>query len=110
MTRLYLTLLFLIIGTFAIPASTQTDPIQARINQMTLQQKVGQMFMVHTYGAGVSFAGREMLQTWQPAGVVLFDNNISNPVGTTRVVNEYQQTMADVGAIPLFIATDQEGG
>ena len=103
-------LLIVLFLTVISPTSTQTDPIQVRIDQMTLQQKIGQMFMVHTYGAGVSFAGREMLQTWQPAGVVLFDNNISTPAGTTRVVNEYQQTMADVGAIPLFIATDQEGG
>jgi beta-N-acetylhexosaminidase len=103
-------LCLLIMSVFTVSVNTQTDPIQARIDQMTLQQKVGQMFMVHTYGQGVSLVARDMLQTWQPAGVVLFDNNISTPIGTTQVVNQYQQTMADVGAIPLFIATDQEGG
>lgn len=89
---------------------TQIDPIQNHISHMTLQQKVGQMFMVHTYGSDVSLIGREMLQTWQPAGVVLFSNNISTPAGTTRLINQYQQIMSNANAIPLFVATDQEGG
>lgn len=92
------------------PISAQTDPIQARIDQMTLQQKVGQMFMIHTYGNRLSFVGRDLLQTWQPAGVVLFDNNIGTPQAITQLTNEYQSAMVEVGATPLFVSTDQEGG
>lgn len=95
---------------FSMPISAQTDPIQTRIDQMTLQQKVGQMFMIHIYGNRLSFVGRDFLQTWQPAGVVLFDNNIGTPEETTQLVNEYQSTMVEIGAVPLFVSTDQEGG
>jgi len=95
---------------FSVPISAQTDPIQARIDQMTLQQKVGQIFMIHTYSNRLSFVGRDLLQTWQPAGVVLFDNNIGTPEEITRLVNEYQSAMIEVSAVPLFISTDQEGG
>lgn len=86
------------------------DPIEAYLEQMTLQQKVGQMFMVHLYGGDLTIIGRDLLQTWQPAGVVLFDNNIGTPVQTTRLVNTYQQTITDAGGVPLFVSTDQEGG
>lgn len=106
----YIFILF-ILFVVMIPFSTaQTDPIAQRLSQMTLQQKVGQMFMVHTYGDGLSFVGRDLLQTWQPAGVVIFGSNIGTPAETTTLVNAYQQAITDAGGVPLFVSTDQESG
>ncbi|HRF94470.1 MAG TPA: glycoside hydrolase family 3 protein [Aggregatilineales bacterium] len=100
----------MVMAIFTVSVSAQDDPIQQRLDQMTLQQKVGQLFMVHSYGERLGIAGRDLLQTWQPAGVVLFDNNIGTPAKTTRIVNEYQEAMQAVGPVPLFVSTDQEGG
>lgn len=85
----------------------QADDLLAN---MTLEQKVGQMFMVSMYGESITYVGRDLLQTWQPGAVVLFTSNINTPDQITRLTNSYQQTITDAGGVPLFIATDQEGG
>lgn len=93
-----------------LPVRAQSDPIAASMMYLTLEQKVGQMFMVNLYGSQLTDAGRELLQTWQPGAVVLFDSNVGNPEQVTGLTNSFQQAIVDAGGIPLFIATDQEGG
>ncbi|MEM6528533.1 MAG: hypothetical protein AAF653_09570, partial [Chloroflexota bacterium] len=40
---------------------------------MSLEEKVGQMFLVGLYGPVITDEGRQFLQTYKPGGVVLFD-------------------------------------
>lgn len=75
-----------------------------------LEQRVAQMFMVTLHGAQITEVGRDFLQRWQPGAVVLFTSNLGTPEAVTRLTNAYQQAMFDVGAAPLLIAIDQEGG
>lgn len=84
--------------------------IDAILTQMTLEQKVGQMFMVNLFGTELTYAGLDVLQIWQPAAVVLMENNITTPERIASLTNSYQQAIIDAGGLPLFIATDQEGG
>jgi beta-N-acetylhexosaminidase len=91
-------------------AYAQADEIVSIIASMTLEHKVGQMFMVNLYGADLTDAGREMLETWRPGVVVLLESNIQSPIQIARLTNAYQQTITNVGGVPLFVATDQEGG
>lgn len=99
-------LLFLVLTT--VPLKAQREPIPNA--HLSLEQKIGQMFMVNLYGAQLTNVARDLLQTWQPGAVVLFDSNIVNPEQITGLTNSFQQTIVDAGGIPLFIATDQEGG
>ena len=106
--------LFLILGLFMILFTNvlhaQPTNIDDLLQNMTLEHKVGQMFMVSLFGPQLTEVGQEFLETWQPGAVVLFENNISTPEAITRLTNAYQQTMIDAGGMPLFIAVDQEGG
>ncbi|GAB4344486.1 MAG: beta-N-acetylhexosaminidase [Phototrophicales bacterium] len=88
----------------------QDDLIDTLLSSMTLEHKVAQLFMVSMYGESLTYVGQEMLQTWQPGGVVLFPSNINTPAQITQLTNSYQQTITEAGGIPLFIAVDQEGG
>lgn len=90
--------------------SQDVGRIDTILDTMTLEQRVAQLFMVNLYGAGLSQVGRELLQTWQPGAVVLLASNIVDPEQVTRLTNAYQQTIVDARGLPLFIATDQEGG
>ncbi|MDX1992309.1 MAG: glycoside hydrolase family 3 N-terminal domain-containing protein [bacterium] len=96
---------------FTTPAHAQNEPdFDALIAEMTLEHKVGQMFMVNLYGVGLSQAGREMLETWQPGGLFIGVSNIESFQQVANLNTTYQQTIIAAGGVPLFIATDQEGG
>ena len=87
------------------------QPAQAQLPvQLPLEQRVAQMFMVTVHGAQLPEVGRQFLQRWQPGAIVLLTSNAGTPPEVTRLINSYQQAMRDVDAIPLLVATDQEGG
>ena len=86
-------------------------PVHAQqLELLSLEQRVAQLFMVTVHGSQLPEVGRQFLQHWQPGAIVLLTSNTGTPQAVTRLTNSYQQAMRDVGAPPLLIATDQEGG
>ncbi len=110
MKPLRLCLLILPLLLAAARAQPQPSTPAALLADMTLEQKVGQMFFVSLYGHVVTDVGRDFLQTYQPGGVVVFENNAGTPQQVAALTNGWQQSIADTGGIPLLIAVDQEMG
>ncbi|MBC8099742.1 MAG: glycoside hydrolase family 3 protein, partial [Armatimonadetes bacterium] len=106
--RLLVSLLIISL-TLTVRAAPNQDTA-ALLASLSLEQKVGQMFVVGLYGDTLNAPGRVFLETWQPGGVVLFVSNVGTPDAVTRLTNSWQQTITDAGGVPLLIATDQEGG
>ncbi len=80
---------------------------------MTLEQKVGQLFMVFFQGPVLSPALREMIEHYHIGGIVLFSisGNVESPTQVAGLINAAQAVAVDSGAgIPLFVSVDQEGG
>lgn len=94
----------------ALCANPITQAEDDQISNLSLEQKVAQMFIVNLYGSQLTEAGRDFLTQYQPGGVVLLPENIRTPEDVTRLNNLYQQTIIDGGGLPLFISVDQEGG
>ncbi|GGJ98795.1 beta-N-acetylhexosaminidase [Lentibacillus kapialis] len=117
--------------TFADSASGTEDLIRDKMNDMTLEEKIGQLFVVHVYGqtptdpdyeqtnldrnrGGKNF--KEVIENYHIGGVLYFNwtHNIEKPVDTEQVnalSNGLQEIAMDQKSeIPLFVATDQEGG
>lgn len=96
----------------AAPSSTG-DQLLDFISGMTLEEKVGQMFMVDFRqwdGQNVVEIKpdiEKVIQKYRPGGVILFKENVVNMDQTVRLVDQLQRAS---GSIPLLIATDQEGG
>lgn len=105
-----LLILLLLITASITHAQTPLSRVDSLLASMTLEQKVAQMFLVGLYGPVINEPGRDFLRAWQPGGVVLFVSNAGTPDAVTRLTNSWQQTIVDAGGVPLFIATDQEGG
>ncbi|TDT61321.1 glycoside hydrolase family 3 protein [Fonticella tunisiensis] len=105
--------------------------IQSKIQHMTLEEKVGQLFMIHVYGktptdpnyeqiniaakrGGKNF--KEVIEKYHIGGIIYFNwtDNIGTPVDVSQVnalSNGIQKiAMQQRMPIPLLIATDQEGG
>jgi beta-N-acetylhexosaminidase len=105
-------LCLLLVALFARPAGAQgiEARVDALLQAMTLEQQVGQLFMVTLHGEVMTQDGAAFLRDYQPGAVSLFTDNVTSPEGVTTLTNNFQATMVQTGAPPLLIAIDQEGG
>jgi beta-N-acetylhexosaminidase len=91
---------------------TPVSPLSLQIAQqtlarMTLEQKVGQVFMLGFSGTSLDDDNRALIQGLHLGGVTLFGRNIENAQQLAEL-DRRLQTVAD--PVPLFISIDQEGG
>ncbi|WP_262421907.1 glycoside hydrolase family 3 protein [Bacillus aquiflavi] len=105
--------------------------IQSKIQHMSLEEKIGQLFMIHVYGKTPEDASyeetnvrqnrgaknfKEAIEKYHIGGVIYFNwtDNIGTPLDAQQVnslSNGLQKIAMDQRMpIPLLIATDQEGG
>lgn len=100
----------LVLLAFTVAPSFGQSRVDSLLASLTLEQKVAQMFLVGIYGPTLNEPNRDLLTTWQPGGAVLFVSNVGTPDAVTRLTNQWQSAVTGAGGVPLFIATDQEGG
>lgn len=81
-----------------------TETIRAILQNMSLAEKVGQLFIVRCPRTGVS----ELIQNYHVGGITLYDADFedSSPDEVKATIASYQAQ----AKIPLFIAVDEEGG
>src|SRR5690625_669481 len=104
--------------------ATAAPDIEAIIAGMSLEEKVGQMFVPFVYGeaidephpgnadmAGVDTIG-EVIEEFNPGGIIYFgwSDNLNSPQQIARLSNDIQQRALDAGAPPLSLSIDQEEG
>lgn len=85
--------------------------VDALLANMTLEQKVGQLFLVFFNGQDLSPSLLRSIKDYNVGGVVLFQPNIVSAKQTAALINAAQREASTSGAgIPLFVGVDQEGG
>lgn len=99
-----------------VPSATTLppDPMAAYLSAMTLEQKVGQLFIVtpeqllpkYSAVTAMSDALKEGLSQYPVGGIILFGENIKSPDQVTALNRE----LMAASDIPLFLAVDEEGG
>ncbi len=82
----------------------QTDKAELLLQQMSLEQRVGQLFIIRCPQEGA----QEDIVRYSPAGFVLFARDFKDetPQSARNKIQEYQQA----SAIPMLMAVDEEGG
>jgi beta-N-acetylhexosaminidase len=102
--------------TSTVAATVSPDPA-ARIDEilaaMSVEEKVGQLFMVYFRGPTLSDELRRMIEDYHIGGVVLFAiaGNIESPRQVAGMINDAQSLATTSSAqVPLFVSIDQEGG
>ena len=91
----------------------EVERVESLIASMTLEEKVGQMFMVNIYGTELAERGTAFITDYHPGAVAIFAYNtdFEPPSQVATFLNQIQQVASTTGAgVPLFIATDHEGG
>lgn len=101
--------------------------ITSRLARMSVEQKVGQLFVMHVYGSEATAADdrnlteygvatpAEVVTKYHLGGVIYFAwaDNLPTPEDGARLSNGLQQTALGIDAavrIPLTISTDEETG
>jgi beta-N-acetylhexosaminidase len=130
-------------ATFGPPAATADDPghsgdapyrgkVISLLQHMTLEQKVGQLFVIEVAGRDATAVSdqakavnqrlfgvdtpAQAIAKYQPGGVIYYttrngDDNIGDPAQVATLSNGLQSaSLAQPAGIPLQISVDQEGG
>ncbi|MBA0050171.1 glycoside hydrolase family 3 protein [Streptomyces sp. AJS327] len=109
-------------------AAGHRNRARAMLRKMSVEDKVGQLFVVEVNGQtsdqahpkneelfGVS-TPEEIITKYRPGGVIYFDarrgsDNLREPRQVARLSNGLQRAALRTGArVPLHVSTDQEGG
>ena len=87
---------------------TDSDLAMKIVQNMSLDQKLGQMVIVEFYGSTLNSDLNQMIQGNRVSGV-LIENKNGNAQTRSQLI-ALNQAMQKAAAIPLFISTDFEGG
>ena len=84
------------------------DPIEEKLNSMTLEEKIGQMVMIGVYGTEINDDIIYSLNQFHFGGVIFFDRNLESVAQTKKFANDIEYAANQ--KVPLFFAIDMEGG
>lgn len=85
----------------------EKEPIDDKINSMTLDEKIGQMIITGFDGSEYNDDMDRLINEYKVGGVILFARNIEDSnqmIDLTRALQENNNNL------PLFISIDEEGG
>jgi beta-N-acetylhexosaminidase len=94
-------------ATQATPTPTPTpDPVDA----LTLEQRVGQLFMVGTIATAAEPETIAAVRDRHVGGVFLAGRSRDGTAATAAVTAQFTSLVSAPTSVPLLVATDQEGG
>ncbi|MEV7660954.1 glycoside hydrolase family 3 N-terminal domain-containing protein [Paenarthrobacter sp. NPDC089316] len=101
----------------AVSPSSATAPAplpaaEQQLAALSLEQRVGQLFMVAAKATGAEPGTMEALKKYHAGNVYLSGRSKAGTTATAGVVASLTGTVSPetTGGVPLFVATDQEGG
>ncbi len=94
------------------PTSAPTTPAVAPLAGMSLDQKVGQLFMVGAAATGPAGATDTAISRYHVGNVILVGRSQLGVTRTRTIADALQQraTSSATHGVPLFVGVDQEGG
>src|SRR5690625_4741049 len=85
------------------------EEVKKKVNQMTLDEKIGQLIIGGIGGATITEGTKELVNTYKIGNFVLFKQNLTNVQQSMDFMNGLKA--ANKGSdIPLLLSVDQEGG
>ena len=83
-----------------VPQHTDKDPLREQINQMTIDEKIGQMVIVGLDGSKV-MKSMEMIEKYKVGGLI-FKRNIIDASQTLNLINSLKDANGE-NKFPLFL-------
>ncbi|MFZ5967727.1 MAG: beta-N-acetylhexosaminidase [Bacillota bacterium] len=91
------------------PIEAEIDPIKEKIEQMSLEEKIGQMVIVGLDGYTINEQTKAMIDTYHVGGFILYQDNIEDKNQLLELMNSLKAYNSK-NKIPLFLSVDEEGG
>ncbi|QUH18887.1 beta-N-acetylhexosaminidase [Alkaliphilus sp. B6464] len=85
------------------------DQVGLRIEEMTLDEKIGQLVLVGMDGYDVNDNIKELIQSYHVGGIILYRKNVKDSNQLLSLINSLKSSNSSNKA-PLFISVDEEGG
>ena len=87
------------------------DKILDKVMSMSLDEKVGQLFIAGIdSNTSLNEDDISLIEKFKIGGLIFFRRNISSANQTVNLINEIKTLNSEYGNIPLFLSLDQEGG
>lgn len=98
----------LILVVIALVFTVQVQAVYYASSDMSVEEKVGQVLMVHFRGESANACSDRLIRDLHVGGIIYYrwSNGLHNP----RHVKHLSKTLQASAKIPLLIAVDQEGG
>lgn len=93
----------------ASPTPADAD-IDQRLNDMTLEEKAGQVMMVGFDGTTFQPALRDAIRDLRLGGIIIFERNVESPRALAQMISDAQAAAQAAGSPALLVGIDQEGG
>lgn len=85
------------------------DQIRLQVENMTLEEKIGQMLLVGMEGYDMNDNITELIKSYNVGGIILYGKNVKDGRQLLSLTNSLKNTNSS-NKIPLFISVDEEGG
>lgn len=92
------------------PSKEDLNKVNRILNNMTLSQKIGQMFVVGFSGTTLPSSLTNAIEQYNFGNVIYMAYNVSNYKTLSTLSNDIQEKMMNYNNVPAFISIDQEGG
>lgn len=87
----------------------QKDEIREKIKSMTMEEKIGQLFILGFEGKDIEEETKHLIEDFKIGGLILFSRNIEDSNQIIQLINNLKDLNKN-NKIPLFISIDEEGG
>ncbi|MCM3202857.1 beta-N-acetylhexosaminidase [Paenibacillus illinoisensis] len=87
----------------------ETDPVQEQLDQLSLDEKIGQMILAGVQGTALDDQAKQMIADQKVGGIIFYGNNVTTLQGTADFVQSIKEANRD-NPVPIFMSVDQEGG
>ena len=88
--------------------NVEVNPVEEILNQMTLEEKIGQMMIFGFHGTATNDDINWMLANYHSGGIIFFDRNMENKSQMKLLTAKLNEVANE--KVPLFFAIDEEGG
>lgn len=111
-----LLILTMVISSSSVTVSASSSKVTQIMANMTLREKVEQMFMMDVRKWGdddltvLNDSLKGLIRDYNFGAIILFAENVKYTKQTFELTQDLQAAAISDGGIPLIIATDQEGG
>ncbi|MBT2653167.1 MULTISPECIES: beta-N-acetylhexosaminidase [Oceanobacillus] len=90
-------------------SSDNIREISAKVEEMSLDEKIGQMIVGGIDGTEINNETKDMIEHYHIGGVILFTDNIESKTQTVNLMNDMKKVNEN-NPYPLLLGVDEEGG